>query len=543
MFILCSRWLKKSEKGLEFHSKSPVQMTLEACAVYVAFVVAVWGVVDLAVGAFSLPDHFLRLIMIGSVAGLPIVAATTWFLVLRRRKARRPDWLGRVSPHWSGVIAGGVSTTLIFFVLLLSMQPYKLPVTTDSPARIEYLAAIAIMPFENLSNDGANEHFAIGIADGIVTNLQSWGVFPVIGRSSTEPYRGTSPDLIDVASTLKVRYLLTGSVVAAQDGIRVTAELVDGRNHSIVKALGPFDRPRLDVFDIQDEISDAIVIAIVPEMVRREMRPALLERPAELSSWELVMRAQGLTIKGEYEAAREAERLLRIAIRRDPGYAAAYARLAELGHNFSSTNYARIIGDESASEALREALDNARIAVDLSPSLVDARIWYGHLLLHHRQIERAVSELLEAVRLSPSHGQAHAELGFAYALRGEFDKAFQEFELSSRLSPNDPRNVRIRTFKALAYLYAGENAKALAEARSLLETNRGLASGFYPNLVAVSALVRLQRPDEARKQAEEFREQLGPLDWPSVKRGAWTEQQLKLLRADFESIGALSEDK
>jgi len=524
---------------LESHSKSRVQMTLQASAVYVAFGVAVWGVVDLAVGAFSLSQHLLRLIMIGSVAGLPIVAATTWFLVLRHQKTGPPEDEDRLSAHWIGVIAGGVSATAIICVLLLTMRPLEHPVLTDRPTDIEYLAAIAVMPFENLSNDGENEHFAIGIADGIVTNLQSWGVFPVIGRSATEPYRGVSPDLMDVASTLRVRYLLTGSVVAAQDGIRVTAELVDGRDHSIVKALGPFDRPRLDVFDIQDEISDAIVIAIVPEMVRREMRPASLERPAELSSWELVMRAQGLTIKGEYEAAREAERLLRIAIQRDPGYAAAYARLAELKHNFSSTIYAKIIGDEAASEALTEALDNARTAVDLSPSLVDARIWYGHLLLHHRQIERGVNELLEAVRLSPSHGQAHAELGFAYALLGELDKAFQEFELSSRLSPNDPRNVRIQTFEALAYLYAGKNDEALAAARSLLETNRGLASSFYPNLVAVSALVRLERLDEAREQADEFREQLGELDWPSVQRGAWTERQFELLRADFESVGML----
>jgi TolB-like protein/protein involved in temperature-dependent protein secretion len=395
------------------------------------------------------------------------------------------------------------------------------------------------MPFQNLSDDGANEHFAIGIADGIVTNLQSWGAFPVIGRSATDHYRGTSPDLMTVASTLRVRYLLTGSVVAAQDGLRVTAKLVDGRDHSIVKALGPFDRPRLDVFDIQDEISDAIVTAIVPEVVRREMRPASLERPAELASWELVMRAQGLTLKGEYEDAREAESLLRIAIRREPGYAAAYARLAELGHNFSSTSYAKIIGDEEASQALNEALTNARTAVDLEPSLVDARIWYGHLLIHHRQIERGIDQLLEAVRLSPSHGQAHAELGFAYALSGNLDKAFQEFELSSRLSPNDPRSVRIQTFEALAYLYADKNQEALQAAQSILETNRGLAQSFYPYLVSISALVRLDRTDEARGQAEEFREQLGEFDWPAVQRGAWTEQQLELVRADFESIGML----
>ncbi len=520
-------------------TKSRAQKTLQACAVYIAAGLAIWGAVDLAVGAFSLSQHVLRIVMIASVAGLPFVAATTWFFIVRHERTAPSDLARGISAHWSGVITGGVSAVAIFFALSLTIQPLGQPISTSSPTSVANRAAIAIMPFENLSDDGANEHFAIGIADGIVTNLQSWGAFPVIGRSATKSYRGTSPDLMTVASTLRVRYLLTGSVVAARDGIRVTAELVDGRNHSIVKALGPFDRLRLDVFDIQDDISDAIVTAIVPEMVRREMRPASLDRPAELASWELVMRAQGLTVKGEYEAAREAENLLRIAIQREPGYAAAYARLAELRHNFSSTNYAMVIGDEAASEALSEALNNARTAVDLSPSLVDARIWYGHLLLHHRQIERGIDELLEAVRLSPSHGQAHAELGFAYALSGRLDKAFQEFELSSKLSPNDPRNVRIQTFEALGYLYAGKNQEALLAARNILETNRGLAQSFYPYLVAISALVRLQRLDEAREQANEFRKQLGELDWPAVQRGAWTEQQLEMVRADFESIGIL----
>ncbi len=512
-------------------SGSRLQVTAQACAVYVAFGVAVWGVVDLTVEAFSLSPSLLRIAMIASVIGLPVVAVASWILTGRQKAANVPA-------QWGGVVTGCICASVIFLSLFLT-QPEEQPVTGDRRGSIEYLAAIAVMPFENLSSDGANEHFAIGIADGIVTNLQGWGAFPVIGRNATESYRGSSPDLMQVASSLKVRYLLTGSVVAAQDGLRVTAALIDGRNHSTIKALGPFDRPRLDVFDIQDEISDAIVTEIVPEMVRREMRPAAQERPAQLSSWELVMRAQGLTIRGEYEAAREAEELLQIAVEREPGYAAAYARLAELGHNFSSTNYASIIGDDAASKALDDALENARMAVDLNPSLVDARIWYGHLLLHHREIERGVSELREAVRLGPSHGQAHAELGFAYALLGNLEKAFEEFAASSKLSPNDPRNVRIRTFEALAYLYAGKNQEAFDSASSLLETNRGLASSFYPNLVAVAALVRLGRADDARRQAAEFRESLGELDWASVERGAWTEAQLELLRADFESVGML----
>ena len=396
-----------------------------------------------------------------------------------------------------------------------------------------YRAAIAVMPFANLSDDGSNEHFAIGIGDDIVTNLQSWGSFPVLGRGVTEPYRGTTPNLDEISASLGVRYLLTGSVRTAGDDIRVTAQLIDSDSREVVRALGPFDRNLADIFAIQDEISSGIVNAIAPEIARREMNTASIDQPNDLASWELVMRAQGLTAKGNYDDVRKAESLLRLAIEREPGYAAAYARLAEIGHDLSSTNYARYIGDDAASAALDEALRNARIAVDLNPSLVDARIWLGHLLLHHRRIDEAVVELQQAVRLSPAHGQAHAELGFGYAISGDLDAAFAEFQKSSDLSPNDPQSIRIKTFEALAYLYAGRNSEAAAAARHVLNLTGDSARNVIPYLVEISALMRLGDLDTARIRYDEFQASLGPIDWSAIERAAWTNEQLSQVKRDL----------
>ena len=362
---------------------------------------------------------------------------------------------------------------------------------------------------------------------------------PVVGRNATEAYRGTSPDLADVGRALGVQYLLTGSVRASGDDIRITAQLVDAQTNEVVRALGPYDRQGRDIFATQDEISKQIVNAIAPEMMRREIQPAPMDRPADLATWELTMRALGLTMRGELDAAYEAESLLQLAIEREPGYAAAYARLAEIRHDMSWTTYASVIGDAAADEALHAALDDARTAVRLNPTLVDARIWYGHLLLHHRQIDDAVVQLREAVRLSPSHGQARAELGFGYAILGDIDASIRELELSSQLSPNDPRSVRIQTFEALGYLYAERYDEGVDTARRIIDDNPGSARNNMPYLVEISSLWRLGREEQARERARQYVDELGDMDWPAIERAAWSDEQLAQVKSDMQSVGLL----
>jgi len=508
----------------------------QACGGYIAASVAVWGVVDLAISAFSFPETALRSAMIASAVGLPVVAAATW---MSARAEERGEVARDHSVQVHGIFAGGLLATTVFVVLLFVADPQPAPTPEAADIEVKSRAAIAIMPFANLSDEGSNEHFAIGVADDIVTNLQSWGLFPVIGRNVTEPYRGEAPDLVNVGEALGVRYLLIGSVRTAGNDIRVSAQLIDAESNEVIKALGPFDRTRSDVFAIQDEISIQIVNSIAPEMLRREIQSASIDRPADLASWELVMRALGLTLQGKYEAARQAEELLRLAIEREPGYAAAYTRLAEIGHDLSTTSYATIIGNDAATDALNEALANARMAVRANPALVDARIWYGHLLLHHRQVEAAIGELREAVRLSPSHGQAHAELGFGLAITGDLDAAFNEFQIASQLSPNDPRSTRIRTFEAFGYLYSQRYEEAADLARQVVVDNPGSARLTLTYLIDISSLVRLNRVDVARQRVDEYLEQFGALDWPAVTRAAWSEEQLALVKADVESLGML----
>jgi adenylate cyclase len=299
-----------------------------------------------------------------------------------------------------------------------------------------------------------------------------------------------------------------------------------------------FDGDRSDVFALQDRITEQIATAIAPEITRGEMRRTARARPADLAAWELVLKAQALILKGTYESQTEARGLLELALDREPEYALAYARLAEIGHD-TSNNLSREFGGAAAVVALDEALVLARRAVQLSPTLVEARIWYGHLLLHHKDLSEGLEELKEAVSLNPSHAQARAELGFALALQGTVIEASQQLEIAFRLSPNDPRNDRIRTFEALAHLYAG-NAQAAAEsARLVIDAQPGSPVVLVAAVVEISALVREGQLDLARQRVGEFESYYGELDWPAIARGAWSEEELARVQADVRTVGML----
>lgn len=507
-------------------------------AAYIVGALAVWGAMDFAAEAFSLPSWILRNIVLASIIGFPLALAAAWFFDLRVESDTGRDTAD--APHVVlkalGLAVGG---GLVAFVLLALVLARSVPVGTVHEAIPGFggRGAIAVLPFEDLSADGTNGHFADGIAEEILTSLQGWGLFPVISRGSTFGYRDQDVDTPTIASQLGVRYLLTGSVRRADEAVRVTAQLIDAEHDTQIWA-DRFDGDLSDIFAVQDAITEEIVTAIAPEITRSEMRRASVARPSDLEVWELGLRAQALILEGTHESALEALSLLELALERDPGYALAHARLAEITHN-ASNNLSREVGDDAAVAAMDEALVHARRAVELSPGLVEGRIWLGHLFLHHRQIPEGLAELTEAVQLNPSHAQARAEFGFGLAIQGEVDEALRELAMAFRLSPNDPRNDRIRSFEALAHLYAGNYAEAIRSARGVIDTAPDSPVMLIPRIVEISSLVREDRLEEARQRASEFPSYHGPVDWPAIARGAWTQAELDRVQADLRLLGML----
>lgn len=506
-------------------------------AAYVVGALAAWGALDFGADAFSLPESTLRYVIVASLVGLPLALIAAWYLEVRLEQS-----VVEGAGHTPGVVIGALATGIVGAVVTFGVLFATLGASDHvaSPAGVPGFGgrgAIAVLPFQDLSPEGLNQHLGDGIAEEVLVSLQGWGVFPVISRGSTFRYRDQVLDIPTLATELGVRYVLEGSVRVAGANVRVNAQLVDAENDTQIWA-ETLDADRADVFALQDQIAEQIVTAIAPEITRGEMRRTARARPRDLAAWELVLRAQALILEGTYESQTEARGLLEVALEREPDYALAYARLAEIGHN-TSNNLSREFGDAAAVAALLDALVLARKAVQLAPNLVEARIWYGHLLLHDKQVSAGLDELEEAVRLNPSHAQAHAELGFGMALQGRVGESLQQLELAFRLSPNDPRNDRIRTFEALAYLYAGDAEKAARSARLAIDTQPGSPVMLIAALVEISALVRQGELDVARQRVAEFEGFYGELDWPSISRGAWTEDELNRVESDVRAVDML----
>lgn len=170
------------------------------------------------------------------------------------------------------------------------LGPQQHASANERAERVLVRPAVAIMPFRNLSGDPAQEYFADGITEELITALSAWRWFPVIARNSTFTYKGRAVDVAEVGKALGARYVVEGSVQRAGDHVRISAQLLDADTrvnlwaHSYQRHLG-------DVFELQDEIARAVVGAIEPHLTRAEQQRASRKRPENLDSWDLCLQA------------------------------------------------------------------------------------------------------------------------------------------------------------------------------------------------------------------------------------------------------------
>lgn len=522
--------------------------------VAVIYAVTAWIIIQAVVlleEPLSLPDWFDTSVILLVGIGFPIALILAWAFDIKPDGASPEGGSAvQLTPQIIAVFGGLIGAFALGLYLLAPSGDDKAESSAIAEASSEQEApdiiavpgfggrgALAVMPFRDMSAGGANEHIADGIAEDILTSIQAWGTFPVLSRSSTFAYKGQAVDIPTVAAALGVRYILEGSVQRAGDKIRVTAQLIDAETDSHLWAQ-KFDRELADVFAIQDEITEEIATAIYPEITRSEISRVASLRPADLEAWELTMKAQALIQKAEYETSLEAKKMLEDALAREPDYALAHVYLAEIGHNFGEF-LGQVTGEQETQAYFLEALAHARVAVELEPSLVQGRIWLGHLLLHQREYERAVVQLYKGVELNPSHGQMRAEYGFGLILVGETDAALRELNKANELSPNDPRKDRIGAFMSMAHLYAENNEEAASVSKDLIDFYPDSLQAAYAYVVNVCANVRLGQTETARVIADQYKSYFGFLDWSQVSRSIWTEEQLNQMKGELELAGLI----
>jgi adenylate cyclase len=350
--------------------------------------------------------------------------------------------------------------------------------------------AIAILAFDNMSNDPDQEYFGDGISEDLITHLSCMCRFPVISRNSSFSYKGRSVDIKQVSRDLGARYIVEGSVRRAGSRVRINAQLIDATTGHHLWA-ERYDRELDDIFVLQDEITETIAKALAPVVGGAERRRVLARAPESLDAWDCLQRAQWHFRRLTPESNRAVKTFCRRALELDPDFAEAKAFLAT-SFLFDIFNFWT---DEPAA-ALQECLRNAEEAVGLdegSPTCHEALGW-AHTFA--QQPERAIAEFDRSLALNPSFSRAHWGLGVALYSRGQADEAVAAIEKATRLSRHDPMLNLFEHNLGMAHFVAGRYQLAADCARCSIALNSDVAS---PQRLLAACCGHLGRVDEAQE--------------------------------------------
>jgi adenylate cyclase len=317
--------------------------------------------------------------------------------------------------------------------------------------------SIAVLPFANMSGDPEQEFFADGIAEDIITALSRYPSLFVIARNSCFTYKGRAVDVKQVGSELGVRYVLEGGLRKSGNRIRVTAQLVEAGtgNHLWAER---YDRDLADIFAVQDEITEAVTIAIAPAIADAEQQRAMRKPPASLDAWSAYQRGLWHLGKANLEDNALAQKFFQQSIDIDPSFGGGYRGLA--GAHFLA---AAAFQTQGLAEAQKSVEQMARRAVALDSADAEARSCLGLALLLRGDHEGALAEEERALAISPNLASAHGQRGTALVFAGRPREGLTALHTSIRLDPHDPF-LAVRLMHVASALYFSRDYKAAVEA-------------------------------------------------------------------------------
>jgi adenylate cyclase len=299
--------------------------------------------------------------------------------------------------------------------------PGEQPALPDKPS-------IVVLPFANMSGDAEQEYFADGITEDLTTDLSRSPSLFVISRNSAFTYKGKNVKVEDIGRELGVRYVLEGSVRRAGDRVRITAQLIDATTGFHVWS-ERYDRDLEDVFAVQSEISEEILVAVGAQISAAELERLRRKPTQDFSAYEAVSKGWSHFYRFTREDNEEARRWAQRAMELDPEYATAVAMLAGTYsvEYLSAWNLDPGVLDKSRELALR--------AVELDPGVPSGYIPLAVFYLQRGQPEEGAEYARRAIKVAPNAPDGHAFLGMSMLQQGQRLEALESIRLSIRLDP------------------------------------------------------------------------------------------------------------
>ncbi len=388
------------------------------------------------------------------------------------RKDTAPVVREKKGKSWIIAVAVVLIAALIIAAVLLSRR--SAPVATGSgapstpPATPTPAAAaipeksIAVLPFENRSEDKANAYFADGIQDEILTRLAKIADLKVISRTSTQHYKSAPENLSEIARQLGVAHIVEGSVQKSGDSVRVNVQLIKAANDSHLWA-DTFDRKLTDIFSVESEVAKAIADRLRAKLSGEEEQVITAKPTDNIEAYDAYLRGLAYSLKPLNTASSlGAQKYLREAVRLDSKFALAWALLSQT----ESRGY--LTANLQPTVALREeARQAAKTALTLQPNLGEA-VWangyYHYACL--KDYDTAVRYFEQARQLLPNSSRIPESLAYVARRRGQWDRSESYLNEAERL---DPRNVNLLSQHAVSYIYLRRFPEALGKLDQLLD--------------------------------------------------------------------------
>ena len=371
-------------------------------------------------------------------------------------------------------------------VSLQLLSPAQINRSAPNALRLPNRAAIAVLPFTNMSSDPEQEYFGDGLAEDLITDLSKVPGLLVIARNSSFAYKGRAVDVRSMAKDLGVRYLVEGSVRRAAARIRINVQLIDAEDGTHLWA-DRFDRDLADIFLLQDEVVGRIVNALAGVLPSARSLPR--QRATNVEAYDLFVRGRVLAIQS-VESSREARPLLERAIELDQGFSDAHAWLA-MSHVWGWSYWGE------APELDRPlAIAAAHRAVALDSENASAHAILGYVLFLDGKPDAGAPELQTALQLNPNHSDAWAFLGVLKAFAGGVEESINHLRNAFRLNPHPPGWYYWHL--GLVQYLAGRYEDAIETLRH--ETTHRSGS----QRILAASLAQLGRVEEAKAEAAQF---------------------------------------
>jgi TolB-like protein len=382
---------------------------------------------------------------------------------------------------------------LITLLLLVSAIVAAFVIVSRRPMRSTMTApekSIAVLPFENRSEDKANAYFADGVQDEILTRLSKIADLKVISRTSTQHYKSAPENLPEIGKLLGVAHILEGSVQKSGDAVRVNVQLIKAANDSHLWA-DTFDRKLTDIFSVETEVAKAIADQLRAKLTGREEQVITAKPTENVEAYDAYLRGLAYSLKTANTSANSlgAQKYLREAVTLDPKFALSWALLSIV----DARGY--ISQSLQPTLALREeARQAAETALTLQPNLGEAMLAKGQY--HYaclKDYDTAVRYFEEALQFLPNNSQIPASLAYVARRRGQWDRSESYFNEAERL---DPRNLRLLGQHALSYKILRRFPEALRKLDQVLNITPDDQDTFVQKAAIAQAEGDLPRASE-----------------------------------------------